>query len=67
MSYEINWHLTGGFDQDNPIYQQFSSQTIGAMDLTTLKNTLGAMRINEQTAPIVWYICTCIRAKTLSS
>jgi hypothetical protein len=67
MSYEINWHFTGGFDQSNSIYQTYSSKTIGSMDLSELKTVLSNMRIDDTTAPIVWYICTCIRAKTLAS
>ena len=67
MSYEINWHLTGGTIKDNPIYQAFSSKTIGDLDLASLKTALGNMRLNEDTAPIVWYISTLIRAKTLAS
>jgi hypothetical protein len=68
MSYEINWHAQAGSSIiQNELYQAFSTQTIGAMDLSTLKSTLDNMRINVDTAPIVWYICTCIRAKTLAS
>jgi hypothetical protein len=67
MSYEINWHLTGGNIKDNPIYQTYSTKKIGDMDLSELKTVLSGMRLDDTTAPIVWFICTCIRAKTLSA
>lgn len=66
--YEINWHTNAGNPVlNNPFYQKYSVQNIGSIDLTELKNVLAGMRLDIETAPIVYYICSVIRAKTLSS
>lgn len=66
MGYDINWRVAPGDPVlQHPLYQRFSSTTIGDLNAATVKNALQGALADNESAPVVAYLSWLLRVKAL--
>ena len=66
MSTAINWSVPPGDPVlQHPLYQRFSSSTIGSLDATSVKQTLQGALADNESAAVISYLSWLLRVLQL--
>lgn len=67
VGYEINFNAPVGDPlMTHPVYLRYSSQTIGALDVASIKADLNGCLADRAAAPVVAYLSWLLRVRELT-
>ena len=66
MGYDINWRVSPGDPVlQHPLYQRYSSTTIGNLDASSVKQTLQGALADNESAAVISYLSWLLRVLQL--
>ena len=68
MGYEINWHTYPNAPVlRHPLYEKYRLKTLASIDASAVKTDLNGVMMDNDSAPVVAYLCWLLRCKALAA